>query len=272
MESLDWTKLAGDITPETGRIPYEENKHLFRKVAFDVFQLNSSPVESLWTLEDGENGDQFLVAQYSEEEEPENLESKGNWEALSDSNGKNVTLMYKGAPIQRFASVDYGFDAKDVHIFQQTLVEKLGSDESFTSKFLKSQPKVKFDLLVSKFPELRALAAREIKPEDDPEEESDSEFTIEDPGAQHDSGGEGTIKDDSGLDVYESGFFVRPDSPEQKGTLQDEDRWDIDVNEKRTDDYPELKLSEPIEKQVALLLKLQHEFPEELSELVNKLK
>lgn len=158
MESLDWTKLAGDIVPETGRIPYEPNKHLFRKVAFDVFQLNSSPVESLWSLEDGEDGTQFLVAQYSDEDK-EVIESKSHWEALSDRDGKNVTLMYKTAPIQRFASTDHGFSGDDVHLFQQTLVEKLGSDESFVSKLLKSQPKVKLDLLVSQFPELQALSA-----------------------------------------------------------------------------------------------------------------
>jgi len=155
---MDWTKLAADIVPETGRIPYKPNKHLFRKVAFDVFQLNSSPVESLWTLEDGEDGNQFLVAQYNDEG-PDTLEVESNWKALSDRDGKNVTLIYKNSPIQRLASSDYGFDKDNIHLFQQTLVEKLGSDSSFASKLLKSQPKTKLDLLMSQFPELQSLAA-----------------------------------------------------------------------------------------------------------------
>ncbi len=173
METLDWTKLSGDITPEPGKIPYAPNKHLFKKVAFDVFQLNSSPVESLWTLEDGDNGEQFLVAQYSDEQ-PETLEVKSHWAALADKEGKNVTLTYKNSPIQRFASSDFGFGEEDVHTFQQALVEKLGSDKSFVSKLLKSQPKSKLNLLVSQFPELLALAVEQNFPE----------FTIEDPGAQ----------------------------------------------------------------------------------------
>lgn len=164
MESLDWTQLAGNVVPDTGRIPYEPNKHLFRKVAFDVFQLSSSPVESLWALEDGEDGEQFLVAQYSDEDtDTETLESKSHWEALSDREGKNVTLTYKTTAIQRFASTDHGFGEEDVHLFQQALIEKLASDKEFVSKLLQSQPKAKLDLLVSQFPELQALAVEKKK-------------------------------------------------------------------------------------------------------------
>jgi hypothetical protein len=232
MDTLDWTKLAGDVTPETSRIPYEPNKHLFKKVAFDVFQLNSSPVESLWILEEGDDGQQFLAARYTDEES-ETLEVKSHWSALSDREGKNVTLTYKDAPIQRFASSDYGFSEDDIHTFQQTLVEKLGSDESFVSKLLKSQPKIKLDSLMLQFPELQALAVG-----------------LEEEGPQP-----------------ELEYTDEPQGPDQ-----DEDIWDLDVYEKRMDEYPELRLSEPIEKQVAVLLELQRRFPEELSELVRKLR
>lgn len=153
METLDWTKLSGDVTPEPDKIPYTPNKHLFKKVAFDVFQLNSSPVESLWILEEGDNGEQFLVAQYNEEE-PQTLETKSHWAALADKEGKNVTLTYKDAPIQRFASTDYGFSVDDAHVFQQTLVQKLASDQEFVKKLLDLQPETKRQLLLEQFPEL----------------------------------------------------------------------------------------------------------------------
>lgn len=158
MDTLDWTELAGNVMPNKNRIPYEPNKHLFRKVAFDVFQLNSSPVESLWILEEGDDGQQFLVAQYGAEED-EAIESKSSWEALSDKEGKNVTLMYKNTPIQRFASTDYGFNEDDVHLFQKTLVESLDSNGKLVSKLLGSQSHEKVAYLTSKFPELESFAA-----------------------------------------------------------------------------------------------------------------
>ncbi len=153
METLDWTKLVGDVVSTPDIIPYEPNKHLFKKVAFDVFQLNSSPVESLWILEEGDNGEQFLVAQYNDEE-TEALEVKSHWSALSDREGKNVTLAYKDAPIQRFASSDYGFSGDDVHVFQQSLMHKLATDQEFVKKLLDLQPETKRNLLLEQFPEL----------------------------------------------------------------------------------------------------------------------
>jgi len=156
METLDWTKLAGDVVPDSGRIPYAPNKHLFKKVAFDVFQLNSSPVESLWILEENENGEQYLVAQF-DDMEISTLEAKSHWEALADSKGENVTLMYKDTPIQRFASSDYGFTKDDVHIFQQSLVELLNSNPDFVIKVLKDQPKERLGILAQHFPELNIV-------------------------------------------------------------------------------------------------------------------
>lgn len=157
METLDWNQLNGNINPDTKVVPYEQNKHLFTKVAFDVFQLNTSPVDSLWVLEQGEDGTQFLVAQYDEESgnglTAESTDSNG-WTTLSDKEASNVTLYYKDQPIQRFASTEFGFSKEDVHIFQKTLVQKLGSDKDFRNKFLNDQPKGKRDRLLSEFPEL----------------------------------------------------------------------------------------------------------------------
>ena len=84
----------------------------------------------------------------------ENIEVRSNWLALADRKAENVTLMYKNAPIQRFASSEYGFTQSDINIFQQTLVEKLSKDKSFVDKLLKSQPEEKRKSLIEQFPEL----------------------------------------------------------------------------------------------------------------------
>lgn len=154
MDTLDWAQLASVVEPRRDRVSYETNKHLFTKVAFDVFQLNSSPIESLWVLEKGEDGKEYLVAMYGEQEATKQLESKSSWEAVSDREGKNVTLLYKETPLQRFASTDYGFSQSDVHIFQRTLISKLSTDKAFREKFLNSQPAEKREMILKQFPEL----------------------------------------------------------------------------------------------------------------------
>ena len=153
METLDWVKLAGAVVQDSGKIPYEPNRHLFTKVAFDVFQLNTSPIESLWKLENDADGKSFLVAMYDEETDAK-LTTKSSWNALSDKGGKNITLFYKDMPLQRFASTDYGFDTTDIHLFQKTLVEKLSSDKEFRQKFIDAQTDETKAQLFKKFPEL----------------------------------------------------------------------------------------------------------------------
>jgi hypothetical protein len=154
METLDWTKLNGDVAAKKDKIPYDKTAQTaFHKVAFDVFQYSNSTVNSLWTLESDPDGKQYLVAQYADSDD-QSLESKSNWSAVSDEKKANITLFYKDAPIQRFASTDYNFTPEDVYVFQKTLVKKLSSDPSFVKKLVNSQSEDKRTLLLGQFPEL----------------------------------------------------------------------------------------------------------------------
>lgn len=154
METIDLTKVASVVDPDKTRLLYKKHKHLFTKVAFDVFQLNSSPVESYWLLEKGDDGEEYLVANYEKDSGEEKLSVTSSWEALSDKDSKNVTLLYKGVPIKRFASSDYGFDNGDVHIFKSALVDKLSVHQEFVNKLMDILPEEKRDALVQAFPEL----------------------------------------------------------------------------------------------------------------------
>ena len=156
MDTLDFEQLSKDINPNKKRLSYNENKQFFTKVAFDVFQLNNSPVESYWVLETAEDGKEYLVAKYEDDDANNpNIEARGSWNALSDKENKNVTLFYKGVPIRRFASSDFGFDASDIHIFQNTLTNKLASDITLVSKLMNALPKEKRQALIEQFPEFK---------------------------------------------------------------------------------------------------------------------
>ena len=148
MDNTEWSRLFDQIYPK--KLEFESNKHKFTKVAFDVFKLNGSPVESLWILEDGEDGKQYLSATY----EAEQLEAKGEWSSLINKEASMVVLYYKGYPIQKFESKDYGFHPGNVNVFQDMLVKKANSDENFVSTLIKSQNQEKQEIVLQQFPEL----------------------------------------------------------------------------------------------------------------------
>jgi hypothetical protein len=153
METIDLTKVAKIVDPDNKRLPYGKYKHLFTKVAFDVFQLNNSPVESYWILEKDENGEEYLSANYEREAE-EKLEVKSSWEALSDKESKNITLLYKGVPIKRLGSSEYGFDNDDVGIFKKALINKLSVNQEFVNKLMEVLTEEKRNAIIEAFPEL----------------------------------------------------------------------------------------------------------------------
>lgn len=154
METIDLTKVASVVDPDNKRLLYSRHKHLFTKIGFDVFQMNSSPIESYWLLEKDDNGEEYLVANYEKELVEEKLNAKSSWKALSDKESKNVTLLYKGVPIQRFASAEYGFQNDDVHIFKNALVDKLSAQQEFVNKLMEVLSEEKRNALVQAFPEL----------------------------------------------------------------------------------------------------------------------
>lgn len=143
----DYAPVSEVVSPT--RIPFGPNKHLFRKVAFDVYQRENSQVPSYWILEKCDDGE-YLVATY----EDEDIKSESSWSALSDKDDKNITLSYKNIPIRRFAVAEFKATPEEVYILKQAMVEKLDKEPDFVNKLLDSLPENKKDSIVSLFPEL----------------------------------------------------------------------------------------------------------------------
>lgn len=123
------------------------------KVAFDVvrFQDNDG-LDRLWQIQSTPEGD-VLVAMY--EEEDDQLETKkGHWQAVSDRDD-NVNVFYKGDPIVRFATKDFGIPTDDTKMVCRYLPEKLANDQNFAASLLKDLPEKERTILFEKYPELK---------------------------------------------------------------------------------------------------------------------
>jgi len=156
MEKIDLKSVAEAIIPNKNKVLYKDNASNFTKVAFDVFQLNNSPVESYWILEKAEDGQEYLVAKYEEDSSLEVLATV-KWNVLLDQTKKNATLIYNNTPIKRFASADYNFIPQNAHLFQRILTNKMNNDKLFVKAFLNSQSEERKKELLLKFPELAKL-------------------------------------------------------------------------------------------------------------------
>ncbi len=123
---MDWSLLNEVVNPRTDRCSFETNKHLFKKVAFDVYRPKSGNTEQLWELRTSDDGESYLYALYGDQDNivSESSVEQKDFTAASDAEGKNVTLAYKNVPIYRFASEQYQFESSDASNFAEFIESK----------------------------------------------------------------------------------------------------------------------------------------------------
>jgi hypothetical protein len=128
----------------------------FKKVAFDVYKVDNDPYENLWRLESLADGPYLIRT-----DAPDlSLESRGEWQALSDIKKENVTLYYKNIAIARFSSSEYGYSRDDIFAFKKSLLEQVNNDNGFLKNILETQPIAKKEALTKSFPEFESLYKR----------------------------------------------------------------------------------------------------------------
>ena len=150
-------KLAEKNKPlhQRDRIKYTEDI-IIKKVAFDVYKIDNGQMmkdhyEGLWTLE--EHGDSKFLVRASDPK----FESTSNndWSVSSAYDSSNVVLAYRNIPVANFTPNDFGYDGESISLFKQAVLEKVTSDEEFTSDVISVQEKSKIAALKETFPELK---------------------------------------------------------------------------------------------------------------------
>ena len=137
--TFDWSLVDKAVNKKRTAYEYEENKHLFKKVAFDRFK-SIDGTNQLWELRASDDGKQYLFALYGEAEDLISESSKeNNWKAVVDSDAENITLSFKKVPVHKISLASYGYDANGAADFASFISKKANKDEQgFVNKLLSS--------------------------------------------------------------------------------------------------------------------------------------
>lgn len=128
------------------KIPFEENKHRFKKIAFDVYAPLNDATDNLWVVQDTDDGS-FLTRTHWDHDNVNVKESKEEgWDALPDKSGDNITLYYKDTPLINMSAKEYGFDQGDPRIFINSLLDFM-RDKKNVATLLKDLPQNKVAML-----------------------------------------------------------------------------------------------------------------------------
>lgn len=153
---LDYDVLVKSLKKEEkaieDKVAVDKIRHRMRKIAFDVYSVDNDPYDGLWKLEsNAEDGKEYLIRM----DNNVSIEAKtGGWSATSNETGTNITLAYRGFPMQKLSGKLFGFDKNDVSIFKKALLEKVASDDKFKKMIFNMQTDETKSQLIKVFPEL----------------------------------------------------------------------------------------------------------------------
>jgi len=150
LESLD-DKGKLRCAASSNRIAFEENKHKFTKVGFDIFREDAS--NSLWQLEAGEDGEWLIRADIVDESAPQGEVPVQAWNAIPHKDGKAVTLAYCKTPVALFSGQQFKFTPHEASVFSRYLTEKLSSKD-FQRTLVGHLPQERKQALQQQHPEL----------------------------------------------------------------------------------------------------------------------
>lgn len=149
---LDYKELDFRLTKKAYKLSDVADK--VEKVAFDVVKFKDGDFSHLWQVNKADDGNEYIVALYNEEEQIEKTASvrNTNWSVLKDR--ENIHIVYKNEPIAKFAASYLGIKESDLDLVEEYLPNKLATNKSLVEKLLKSVGKIKKEELARKYPEL----------------------------------------------------------------------------------------------------------------------
>jgi len=148
---VDYLNLDQQLT-QPKHFNYADVKDRLVKVAFDIVKFRESDaIDGLWQIQQTNDGE-IIVATY--EDDSEVSKQASGWEARANATGNSVTVFYKGEPVTKVATVQYGIPAEDAHLVCEYVPEKLASNVDFRKKMLNELSNDDRLELLQKFPEL----------------------------------------------------------------------------------------------------------------------
>ena len=145
---MDLSDVCKIVNPDNNKIPVKGNEHRLVRVAFDLFRVRDEQTEDLWQVQADDDGNEYLVRTYSLPDEDDQLVVSSDWEVQEDAKLANLTVSYKGVPIERVATKDFGANtSEESFILKNALIKKLATDKDFVNKFVSSLSDVKINLL-----------------------------------------------------------------------------------------------------------------------------
>lgn len=146
--AIDYTGLDNKINKRSFKL--NDVKDRIEKIAFDVVKFKDDDVEQLWQIHSADDGEQYIVALYSE---PKEVKNASNWNVLTSSGSSDLSVYYKDTFVTKLAINKLGLK-DDASFITTYLPIKLSENKKLVSLLLNDLNSDFKKNLIKKYPEL----------------------------------------------------------------------------------------------------------------------
>ena len=133
-------------------------KDRLEKVAFDVVRFKDGDNgAALWQVQSNDDGEQYIVALYNDEEEnvkTASVAEKSPWQVSFSKIANVIQISYKNDPLLKVAAGKLGVAPKEISKIPGYLPAKLAENKKLVAALLSELPLTVRTQILRKYPEL----------------------------------------------------------------------------------------------------------------------
>lgn len=139
--------------PKTYKLSEVHDK--IKKVAFDVVRfIDSQNIDDLWQIKKGEDGEEYIVAMYSDSDAAIKEKKASNWTAIPDVKAGTISIIYKDSPVKKYATRTLSIQPGVEEEYCNYISTKLAESKKLVSSLLDDLSESEKQNLVKMYPEL----------------------------------------------------------------------------------------------------------------------
>jgi hypothetical protein len=156
--SIDYLALDNKINKRAYKLSEVSDK--IEKVAFDLVRfIDRDDAANLWKVEEGNDGQTYIVALYEPQDqkialEQEQYKKASNWEVKLNKVGNLLEVWYKKEPLVKVSCSQLGIPSNELNKVERYLPSKLASNKKLVDSLLNVLGKSAKKEVLNKYPEL----------------------------------------------------------------------------------------------------------------------
>lgn len=145
---IDYKDVVDKLYGSNNVKPVKGNEDKMIRVAFDFFKLRDDDPETLWQVQKADDGQEYLMRTFSDDESNEKLKTESNWDVQLNKEATNLTIYKSEVPVHRMDLGKMNIERGDSEGFRAFVLGKLRREDSeFLQKLAMEMPLTKISAL-----------------------------------------------------------------------------------------------------------------------------